>query len=407
MTSTLMGVPPPTPGSPTANGPGEAQARHELKELKGRFLSTLNHEIRTPITGILGMADLLDETALTPLQKEYVSIFRSCAQNLYQLLSATLEFAALSAGEARPEIAPFPLMYTLEVIAAEHLMKAKAKGLKFQFQIDGDLPDLVAGDEIRLRQLLTQLLSNAIKFTDRGEIALAVTGRTGPAGELMLGIAVRDTGIGIPESKLGRVLESFEQVESGLARQYEGLGLGLALVREITALLGGTLEVESEEGVGSVFTVALPFRRIEAEPEEPSLAGREALPVIGRVRSRVLIVEDNRVSQRVVSHMLEKNGFDTECADSGMAALRAASGTQYDLILMDLQMPEMDGIEATHRIRRLPGYARTPIVALTANSGVEFRELCQENGLQGFLTKPIQASELGDAVRSFVRAAHA
>ena len=403
MTSTLMGVAPPTPGS-TPGSPAEVQARRELKELKGRFLATLNHEIRTPITGILGMADLLDETALTPLQREYVSIFRGCAQNLYQLLSATLEFAALSAGEARPEVAPFPLMYTLEVIAAEYLLKAKAKGLKFQFQLDGDLPDLAAGDEIRLRQLLSQLLSNALKFTDRGEIALGVTGRAGNAGQLLLELRVRDTGIGIPAGKLERVMESFEQVESGLSRQYEGLGLGLALVREITTLLGGTLEVESTEGRGSTFVATLPFRRMEAEPETPSAAGEAMRPVR---RSRVLIVEDNRVSQRVVSHMLEKNGFETECAESGMAALRAASETQYDLILMDLQMPEMDGIEATQRIRRLPGYGRTPIVALTANSGAEFRELCAENGLQGFLTKPIQASELGDAVRSFVRAAHA
>ena len=399
MTSTLMGVPPPTP-STTA----EAQARRELKELKGRFLATLNHEIRTPLTGILGMADLLDETSLTPLQKEYVSIFRGCAQNLYHLLSATLEFAALSSGEARAEMAPFPLMYTLEVIAAEHLLKAKAKGLKFYFQLDGDLPDLASGDEIRLRQLLSQLLSNALKFTEKGEISLGVTGRAAANGQLSLELRVRDTGIGIPASKLGRVMESFEQVESGLARQYEGLGLGLALVREITALLGGTLELETEEGRGSTFIVTLPFRRVEAEPDLPTYPVEAAAE---NKRSRVLIVEDNRVSQRVVSHMLEKNGFETECAESGMAALRAASATHYDLILMDLQMPEMDGIEATQRIRRLPGYERTPIVALTANSGAEFRDLCSENGLQGFLTKPIQASELGEAVRSFVRAAHA
>lgn len=399
MTNTLMGLPPPNPSS--AQSTAEAQARHELKELKGRFLATLNHEIRTPITGILGMADLLDETQLTPVQREYVSIFRSCAQNLYQLLSATLEFASLSAGEARAEVAPFPLMYTLEVIAAEYLLKAKAKGLRFHFQLAGELPDLAAGDEIRLRQLLSQLLSNAIKFTDKGEIELSVSGR--PQGNLIvLEIRVRDTGIGIPASKLGRVLESFEQVESGLSRQYEGLGLGLALVREITALLGGELGVASDVGQGSVFTVTLPIRRLEAEP---ALESRPLSPL--RDRPRVLVVEDNRVSQRVVSHMLEKSGFETECAESGMAALRAASSVHFDLILMDLQMPEMDGIEATHRIRHLPGYENTPIVALTANSGAEFRDLCRDNGLQGFLTKPIQASELGEAVRSFVRAAHA
>ncbi len=372
----------------------------ELQNLKGQFLTSLNHEIRTPLTGILGMTDLLSETPLTAEQREYLEITRACADTLYDILSATLEYAALTAGNVRAERTPFQLVRAVDALVAEHERKARAKGLDFELRLDRSLPELIAGDELRFRRLIEQLLSNAVKFTNTGHVSLSLRryqALDGPGGE-RLEIAVSDTGIGIAPEMVQRVFESFEQLEGGLSRQYQGLGLGLALVRELTRLLGGDIRVESQLGKGSTFTVHLPLIAADdALPATPSRLIRQGKP-------RILLVEDNKVSQMIVVHMLERNEFEADCADSGMAALKAASGYRYDLVLMDLQMPGMDGFEATHRLRRLPGYEAIPILALTANSSSEFYELCRQHGMQAFLSKPVQSQQLIQTVQQFLAA---
>ncbi|MBY0504589.1 MAG: response regulator [Bryobacteraceae bacterium] len=371
----------------------------EMRHLKGQFLTSLNHEIRTPLTGILGMTDLMAETTLTPEQREYLDITRACADTLYDILSATLEFAALSAGNTRAEQSPFQVVRAVDAMAAEFEAKARAKGLEFALRMDRSLPELVLGDEVRFRRLVSQLLANATKFTAIGRVSLSVRRLRG-LGESRerLEVVVADTGIGIAPDMVERIFESFEQLEGGLSRQYQGLGLGLSLVRELTRLLGGEITVESAVGKGSTFTVRLPLLAADEN------LGTPATRNLRQGKPRILLVEDNKVSQMIVVHMLERNEFEADCADSGMAALRAASSNRYDLVLMDLQMPGMDGFEATHRLRRLPGYEAVPILALTANSSSEFYELCRKHGMQAFLSKPVQPQELILTVKQFLAA---
>jgi len=371
-----------------------------VQYLKGQFLISLNHEIRTPLTGILGMTELMGETPLTAEQKEYLEITRSCADTLYDILSATLEFAALSAGNTRAEQSPFQVIRALDAMAAEFESKTRAKGLEFELRLDRTLPELISGDEVRFRRLVSQLLSNATKFTNTGRVSFtARRSRDLDGSREHLEVIVADTGIGIAPEMVERVFESFEQLEGGLARQYQGLGLGLSLVRELTRLLGGEIEVESAVGQGSTFTVRLPLI-----PADDAL-GTPATRNLRQGKPRILLVEDNKVSQMIVVHMLERNDFEADCADSGMAALKAASSYRYDLVLMDLQMPGMDGFEATHRLRRLPGYEAIPILALTANSSSEFYELCRQHGMQAFLSKPVQSQELIQTVNQYLAVA--
>jgi len=354
--------------------------------------------MRTPLTGILGITDLLQETPLTAEQREYVAIVRSCAESLHDVLNATLEFASLSAGQARREDAPFGLRLCLDSLAQEHEAKARARGLAFRYELSGTVPEVVMGDEIRLRALLSQLLGNAVKFTPAGRIELRVRGQGGGTGPCWLDVEVHDSGIGIPADKLGRIFESFDQAGDNAVdstvRQYAGLGLGLALARELTALLDGEITVESAVGEGSVFRVRLPIHPAHEQTALKVYAAAASAPMVAPGRPRVLLVEDNRVSQRIVSHMLERASFESAAVETGMDAVRAASGGQFDVVLMDLNLPGIDGIETAYRLRRLPGYAHTPVVALTANAGSEYRELCRQHGLQGFLPKPVQAEEL-------------
>lgn len=386
------------PGSASIHLPalGRVSPQDEIQRLKGQFLISLNHEIRTPLTGILGMTDLMGDTELNAEQREYLDITRSCADTLYEILSATLEFAALSAGDVRAESSPFQIVRAIDVLASEFEAKVRAKGLDFELRLDRSLPELIFGDEVRFRRLLSQLLSNATKFTSQGRVGLTVRRYQALDEPEQLEVIVEDTGIGIAPEMVERVFESFEQLEGGLSRQYQGLGLGLALVRDLARLLGGGISVESELGKGSSFIVRLPLLAADEE------AGIPAAHHLRRGRPRILLVEDNKVSQMIVVHMLERNEFEADCAESGMAALKAASSYRYDLVLMDLQMPGMDGFEATHRLRRLPGYESIPILALTANSSSEFYELCRKHGMQAFLSKPVQPQELIQTVNQYL-----
>ena len=373
---------------------GSTATRDELKELKGNFLASLNHEIRTPLSGILGMMDLLLETSLSTEQQEYVTATRLCAQNLYEILNAALEYSALSAGTSVCEESEFDLQETLKQAVLEQILQAEAKGLQLYYTIEDQVPRLVIGDAVRLRQLLGYLITNAVKFTPHGEvevIALASPREADSQGRFNLTVKIRDTGIGIPPSKLEVIFDSFRQVESGLSRGYHGLGLGLALAHKLADLLGGSIAVESQEGVGSTFTFTIPLKSC-IEPSAPRKKDESR-------RARILVVEDNTVAQTVIRQFLKRGRYDVVCADSGQAAIEACSAGHFDLILMDLQMPAMSGLEATAAIRQLPGYTNVPITALTANSSDEYRSLCKQAGMQGFMSKPVQPDELLGAVR--------
>jgi len=366
----------------------------ELSELKGQFLASLNHEIRTPLSGILGMSDLLLETPLTEEQKEYVDATRLCAENLLEILNATLEYSALSANHIHLEEEEYPLRETLEGVVAQFAFKAKSKGLQLSHTFDGNFPEAVIGDALRLRQLVWHLVANAVKFTNKGEVEVRASLNRLERGRAELEVQVRDTGIGIPASHVSAIFESFRQLETGLSRNYPGLGLGLAVAQKLAVLLKGEIAVESEPGRGSIFRVRLPIRLpadVHVRPVD-----------FQRVRGHVLVVDDDSVAQTIASHVLRRHLYDVECVCNGPAAIDKASRATFDLILLDLQMPGMDGFQTARYIRAIPAYADTPIIAVTANCSSDYRDRCIKTGMQGFLAKPVQSKELVQTVERYL-----
>ncbi len=371
-----------------------AAAPGELERLKGTFLASLNHEIRTPLSGILGMTDLLLETTLDDEQKEYVAAARLCAESLFEILNATLEYSALEAGHFSLDESEFSLREMIESTLAQQSLKAETKGLKIKATYELGLPETMVGDAPRLRQLLSHLLANAIKFTHSGGVELRVI-RDSPAEDI-LRIEVQDTGIGIPPEQMERIFESFRQVDSGLSRMYPGLGLGLALAKKLASLMQGEISVSSTLGQGSTFTLRIPLRAAETEAETAQVSVRaEAGPI-------VLAVEDNAVGLTILKRALERRQLRVDGAMSGAAALEAASRRRYDLVLMDLQMPGMNGLETTAEMRKLPGYDTVPILALTADFSDELRDHCLKQGMQAFLSKPVEAMQLWAVVSKFL-----
>ena len=365
--------------------------------LKSQFLADLNHEIRTPLSGILGMSDLLLETHLDAEQREFVQASRLCAESLLDLLTAALEFSAISTGTVKLEEAEFELPETLRAAVAEHRIKAEMKGLKLICRLDERLPQVARGDAVRLREILSRLVDNGVKFTSRGEVEVRAWQEASTDHDLPLTISVRDTGPGLAPEQVQTILEA-----NGHSSGFE---LGLALARRLVQLNGGRLSVESEPGAGSIFKFTIPLRIPGESQQEPYVGQVPDLPSVlaggglNDHRRRVLVVEDNEVAQRIVKHVLSRADYEAECAGCGESAVEAASRGSYDLILMDLQMPGMNGLEATEKIRQIPGYRTTPVLALTANATDEYRSMCQQYGMQGFLTKPIQSETLLAAVR--------
>jgi CheY-like chemotaxis protein len=366
-------------------------AHDEIEQIKGTFLASLNHEIRTPLSGIMGMADLLLETSLDDEQREYVTAARMCAENLFEILNATLEYTALEAGQITLDDSEFSLREMLNAALAQHLAKALAKNLPLLLLFDPRLPETMLGDAPRLRELLGHLIANAIKFTPTGKVEVRVRPEGDP-NKGWLVMEVRDTGIGIPPDKIELIFQSFQQGQGGLTRSYPGLGLGLALARKLATVMGGEITVESQPGAGSSFTARLPLR-----PAAVDRGGHGALAP-GASGPKILAVDDNLVGLTVLRHALQRSGMQVDCAANGPEALEAASRSHYDLVLMDLQMPQMDGLTAAVELRKLAGYEDVPILALTANFSDEVREQCRAHGMQAYLSKPVEANELLAAV---------
>lgn len=375
---------------PMSETGGIALKTDELGEVQGQFLASLNHEIRTPLSGILGMTDLLLETPLTEDQREYVGATRVCAENLLEILNVTLEYSALSANRVLLEETEFSLRDTLNGVLGEFAAKAEAKGLRLVRSLDGSLPEMVVGDPQRLRQILWHLVANGLKFTREGQVEVAASAIAGLDRLVKVTLRVHDTGIGIAPDQLAAIFESFRQLETGLSRNHGGLGLGLAVAQKLIALLDGSITVDSELGKGSVFSVTLPFKL----PMETG-AGQV---VVEKTRGRVLVVDDNSIAQTIAAHALRRQSFEVECAGNGRLALLAASKTRFDVILMDLQMPGWDGFETVEQIRQLPGYRDTPIIAVTANCSDDYRARTIRCGMQDFLAKPVRTRDLVQAV---------
>lgn len=383
--------------------PGEAQEasgaqsdRPQLDQVKGVFLASLNHEIRTPLSGIMGMLDLLLETTIDEDQRDYLNAARLCADSLSELLNSSLEYAALEAGQISLEESEFSLKEMLDAALAQQRPKSDLKQLRLRLTLDAALPETLIGDASRLRELLGHLVNNAIKFTHTGSVDVHVSMRTTatlPKPDVLVA-EVRDTGIGIPTDKLDTIFECFRPGESGLARAYPGLGLGLALAQKLAKIMGGRILVESQHGVGSTFTLEVPLRRPTAV-ENSQARSADLGPA-------VLAVEDDPIGITVLRHVLKRRLKNVDCVASGREALEAASRKHYDLVLMDLQMPDINGLEAAARMRQMEGYRDVPILALTASCSDQVREQCRAIGMKAFLSKPIDANELWSAVSRYL-----
>ena len=371
------------------NGPPAIAAGGDIeRQLRDQWLASLNHEIRTPLAGIVGLVDLLLETTLDAEQRDYVESTRECAESLLANFNAMLEYSALSAGVVHADEVEFHLGVMLHEVIGEHITAAQAKGLGVIYSDAACVGRFVTGDQERIRQIFRQILGNAVKFTHNGEIEIRADYRdNGPAG--LLSVSVRDTGIGIRKNDIPKVFVCFSQVESGLARSYSGLGLGLSLAKKLAALLGGSIAVESEIGEGSVFSFEIPLKN---GVETPGRRAHPGQPTKGP--RRILVVEDNKISQRIVTHLLRRHEHEVDCVDSGIEAVEAFRRSHYGLVLMDLQLPGIDGLETTRRIRALPEGARVPIIALTANASDDHKDRCLTAGMHDFLSKPVQPDEL-------------
>jgi CheY-like chemotaxis protein/anti-sigma regulatory factor (Ser/Thr protein kinase) len=365
--------------------------RVELDQVKGVFLASLNHEIRTPLSGVMGMLDLLLETRIDDDQRDYLNAARLCAESLSELLNASLQYAALEAGQIVLEETEFSVKEMLEAALSPQRTKADIKQLRLRLSLDAGLPETLIGDASRLRELLGHLVNNAIKFTHTGSVDVRVSMRATPD---VFVVEVRDTGIGIAPDKLGGIFESFQPGESGLARAYPGLGLGLALAHKLSKVMSGRILVESQLGAGSTFTLEVPLRRPAAAE------GRQARVIDDG--PAVLAVEDDPIGITVLRHVLQRRLKNVHCVASGREALEAVAARHYDLILMDLQMPDINGLEAAAQIRQMKGYSEVPILALTASCSDQVREQCRAIGMKAFLSKPIDANELWSAVSRYL-----
>lgn len=362
---------------------------------RASFLASMSHEIRTPLNGVLGMLELSLEGELSPTQRHQLEIAQNAGQSLLALLNDILDISKVEAGKLALEVIPLDLKSLAEECAVIHREQARRKGLDFQVAVSDALPARHLGDPTRIRQVLNNLLSNAIKFTDEGSVKLDI--RPGAEGVV---IEVSDTGIGMSEEQLKRVFSPFSQANTDTTRRYGGTGLGLALCRQLVERMHGQIRVDSSEQTGSRFLVSLPLPEYQPDPEQlrppPDRAPVQSEPA---PRCRILLVEDNRVNQIVATGLLQKLGHDVDHAEHGERALSALAARDYDLILMDCQMPVMDGFEATRRIRREPRWRHLPIIAVTANVMEGDEQACLAAGMDDYLTKPYSRQRLDEIIR--------
>jgi PAS domain S-box-containing protein len=367
------------------------EAAEQADQAKSRFLANMSHEIRTPMAGVLGLVDLLLKTELSPAQRGYGELIQSSAASLLRLIDDVLDFSKIEAGRLSLEQVPFDLHAALREIVELLRFRAGEQGTDLGLAIRPEVPEWVLGDPGRLRQVLTNLVGNAVKFTAGGTVDVEVE----RLADGRVRFHVRDTGIGIPQEARDRLFSLFSQADSSTSRRFGGSGLGLAISQRIVEQMGGEIGYESTPDVGSVFWFVLPLAPAQPPAPVALLPGRPAALGPNGRRHRILVAEDNAINQLVITHELAVLGYEVTAVNNGLEALQALERSPFDLILMDCQMPELDGYEATRRIREGVAESREiPIVALTAHALKEDLERCLAAGMNDTITKPFREEML-------------
>jgi CheY-like chemotaxis protein/HPt (histidine-containing phosphotransfer) domain-containing protein len=373
----------------------DARLRAEMAEkLQEEFLANMSHEIRTPMNGIIGMTNLLDHTELNSDQKEFVQLIRQSSDTLLMLINDILDLSKIKAGRMNIELIDFSLIDTVDRVLSPFKLKAAEKGIRIQKFIDPKLPEYLEGDQHKLIQILNNLVSNAVKFTESGSVDVYVNLINDGDQTVVLELKVEDTGIGIAPDYIDYIFESFAQAGSDMVRRFGGTGLGLAITKRLVELQGGTISVKSIPGKGSCFSFTIEYGLgVKPGPnlaEASGVNGNWAKVLIGK---RVLLVEDNEINQKVTLRMLENQKMVVDVADNGKEGVLKLEKGAYDVIIMDLQMPVMDGFQTTTYIRNKLNL-RTPIIAMTASALRNEHEKCLNLGMNVYMTKPFVPEEL-------------